>query len=179
MDRERRTDPVLIIKAIETIYNGHKFRSRLEARYAVFMDNLGIDWVYEYEGYKLPSGCYLPDFWLPTFNGGSFAEVKFAFNEHEIKLCEELCLGTKNDVIMFDGIPATKTYNYFSFHDGCVFQHEGCPNADQATREDRMYVEPGYQNTDRSISEGFHSCLGDKYLYSVWMANSARFEFNK
>lgn len=51
------------IKAIETIYNGYKFRSRLEARWAVFFDALGIKYEYEPEGYELPDGTkYLPDF---------------------------------------------------------------------------------------------------------------------
>ena len=31
------------IKAIETVYDGHKFRSRLEARWAVFFNNANID----------------------------------------------------------------------------------------------------------------------------------------
>lgn len=52
------------IKAIETEYAGHKFRSRLEARWAVFFDALGIHWHYEEEGLDLPSGRYLPDFRL-------------------------------------------------------------------------------------------------------------------
>ena len=32
----------VLIKAIETEYNGYKFRSRLEARWAVFFDALGV-----------------------------------------------------------------------------------------------------------------------------------------
>jgi hypothetical protein len=51
-----------MIKAIETVYNGYRFRSRLEARWAVCLDALGWTWEYEPEGYSLPSGCYLPDF---------------------------------------------------------------------------------------------------------------------
>lgn len=51
------------IKPIETIYNGYRFRSRLEARWAVFFDALGIEYEYEPEGFELPSGRrYLPDF---------------------------------------------------------------------------------------------------------------------
>ncbi|HZN76073.1 MAG TPA: hypothetical protein VFC00_30955 [Micromonosporaceae bacterium] len=50
------------IKAIETEYKGHLMRSRLEARWAVFFDALGIPWHYEEQGYELPSGRYLPDF---------------------------------------------------------------------------------------------------------------------
>src|SRR5690625_7748698 len=54
------------IKPIETRYKGYRFRSRLEARWAVFFDALGIEWQYEPEGYVLEDGTwYLPDFWLP------------------------------------------------------------------------------------------------------------------
>ncbi|MEK4501196.1 hypothetical protein [Bacillus sp. FSL R12-0069] len=57
------------IKPIETIYKGYRFRSRLEARWAVFFDTLGIEWKYENEGYDLGElGWYLPDF-----------EIKFDF----------------------------------------------------------------------------------------------------
>jgi hypothetical protein len=53
-------------KPIETKYKGHRFRSRLEARWAVFFDALGIPYEYEPEGYSLGRlGRYLPDFWLP------------------------------------------------------------------------------------------------------------------
>jgi hypothetical protein len=54
------------IKAIETHYKGYRFRSRLEARWAVFFDALGLDWEYEKEGFDLGEhGWYLPDFYLP------------------------------------------------------------------------------------------------------------------
>ena len=56
------------IKAIETRYKGYRFRSRLEARWAVFFDALCIEWEYEREGFVLPYGPYLPDFWLPQGN---------------------------------------------------------------------------------------------------------------
>lgn len=51
------------IKPYETVYNGYRFRSRLEARWAVFFDSLGVKYEYEPEGFKLPGlGGYLPDF---------------------------------------------------------------------------------------------------------------------
>lgn len=53
------------IRPIETTYAGVRFRSRLEARWAVFFDALGVKWLYELEGFELPSGRrYLPDFRL-------------------------------------------------------------------------------------------------------------------
>lgn len=64
------------IKAIETKYKGYRFRSRLEARWAVFFDHLGIDWRYEEQGYDLGPklGWYLPDFYLPKFK--EWVEIK-------------------------------------------------------------------------------------------------------
>ena len=74
------------IKAIETTYKGYRFRSRLEARWAVFFDTLGIPWKYENEGYEkevdtvdgIKNLRYLPDFFLPSRwgKGGMFVEVK-------------------------------------------------------------------------------------------------------
>lgn len=74
------------IQAIETRYAGCHFRSRLEARWAVFFDHLNIAWQYEPEGFV---GChgtpYLPDFYLPelrswvtgaTGDQGVYVEVK-------------------------------------------------------------------------------------------------------
>ena len=53
------------MKAIETEYKGYKFRSRLEARWAVFFDACGVKWEYEPEGFDLGDGLYyLPDFLL-------------------------------------------------------------------------------------------------------------------
>jgi hypothetical protein len=54
------------LKAIETRYANHLFRSRLEARWATALDNMGVRWEYEREGFELKGGVrYLPDFWLP------------------------------------------------------------------------------------------------------------------
>lgn len=63
------------IKAIETIYNGYRFRSRLEARWAVFLDEIKVKYEYELEGYEVGEGIrYLPDFFLPDL--GVHVEVK-------------------------------------------------------------------------------------------------------
>lgn len=68
-----------MIKAIETRYNGYRFRSRLEARWAVFFDTLGIEYLYEDQGYSIYSDDgsiinYLPDFYFPELH--MFGEVK-------------------------------------------------------------------------------------------------------
>ena len=77
------------IKAKETYYDGYRFRSRLEARWAVFFDAARIKYIYEPEGYVIPctyhgkyagdpdheeTDIYLPDFYLLDFD--VYAEVK-------------------------------------------------------------------------------------------------------
>lgn len=62
------------MKPIETHFDGYHFRSRLEARWAVFFKTLRIVYEYEKEGYDLDGVWYLPDFWLPEQD--CFVEIK-------------------------------------------------------------------------------------------------------
>jgi hypothetical protein len=65
------------IAPIETIYRGYRFRSRLEARWAVFFQTLGVRWEYEPEGFRLSTGeWYLPDFRIKLADQVLWAEVK-------------------------------------------------------------------------------------------------------
>lgn len=86
----RATAPVktTTIKPIETVYRGFRFRSRLEARWAVFFDAAEIEFEYEKEGFDLGYlGWYLPDFWLPQVR--MWAEVKAeAFSQEEMRKCQ-------------------------------------------------------------------------------------------
>jgi hypothetical protein len=67
----------MTIKAIETVYKGYRFRSRLEARWAVFFDSLGVEWAYEPEGFETSNGYrYLPDFRIQLGQTTYWVEVK-------------------------------------------------------------------------------------------------------
>ena len=87
------------IKPIETIYNGYKFRSRLEARWAVFFDAMGIEYQYEPQGYDLGDGYYyLPDFYMPKYD--VWVEIKgkkLTWEEREKieRFCKAKCDLTK------------------------------------------------------------------------------------
>lgn len=71
------------MKTIETYFKGYRFRSRIEARWAVFYDSLGIQWEYEKEGFDLGDGVlYLPDFYIPHLD--CWIEIKGDFDyDHE------------------------------------------------------------------------------------------------
>lgn len=95
--------------AITTTYRGWKFRSRTEARWAVAFNEYEIDFEYEYEGFELPSGRYLPDFWLPQV--GMFAEVKGReFTVNELMLAADLAEHSDHPVLLLEGTPELAAY---------------------------------------------------------------------
>lgn len=98
----------MTIKAIQTEYRGILFRSRLEARWAMFFDSLRIKWLYEHEGYQLGSDRYLPDFYLPNLK--CFVEVKGQKpNEREQRVAFELSKEKGLPVHIFAGaVPRPK-----------------------------------------------------------------------
>lgn len=76
------------IGPIETHYAGYRFRSRLEARWAVFFETLGVAYQYESQGYLLgdEKRPYLPDFWLPGI--GAWVEVKGEMAAFDMRLAD-------------------------------------------------------------------------------------------
>ena len=95
------------MKVIETEYGGYLFRSRLEARWAVYLDKLRVEWEYEIEGYEFENGLkYLPDFYLPTYD--VFLEIKGGKpNRLDLKKAE--LLSTLKPVIIFSGLPGKQS----------------------------------------------------------------------
>lgn len=102
-----------MIKAIETHYKGYRFRSRLEARWAVFFDALEIEWQYEPEGYNINGVMYLPDFYLPQYQ--MFCEVKPAgLSEKEIDKVNILAMESGHPCLMLIGAPNPEGETYIA-----------------------------------------------------------------
>jgi len=66
----------LTIPAIPTLYAGVLFRSRTEARWARFWDELDIKWEYEPQGFVAAGVPYLPDFAVFPALGLLWVEIK-------------------------------------------------------------------------------------------------------
>ena len=161
-------------KAIRTKYGDHLFRSRLEARWAVFFDALGIRFEYEAEGYELSDGtCYLPDFWLPTFSGGCFVEVKPRGGDYA--KARQFAAESGKQMWMAEGPPGFNvTYLVGGSEDvsGRVVDTAVIPAADQAEGEDRFFWLPGYERPDGSFDP---SMAGDTYVEAVRFATGYSF----
>ena len=91
----------MAIKPIETAYNGYRFRSRLEARTAVFLDASKIPYSYEPEGFVFEDGtAYLPDFFLP--DQGTFLECKGVMGEKDENKILQLAKATGKEIVIMD-----------------------------------------------------------------------------
>jgi len=190
------------MKAIETIYRGYKFRSRLEARWAVFFDAIEIEWEYEKEGYDLGGEYYLPDFYLPYWE--CFIEIKptdpisdkgWCYNDNRLtKFSEEKLL------VVFYSLPGEKYGRWYGV-DVCDSgggtsmwnsmewcydrENDVCRITTNNDRRDRTYLFPDWQTTadiivgyshdeDWGISK-VHPFLTKAYS----AAKQARFEFGE
>jgi hypothetical protein len=96
------------LQPIPTAYGGYQFRSRLEARWAVFFTQMCFRFAYESEGWALPGGWYLPDFFLVFPRGGMWIEVKAHNGATDVarRKCAELAVGNRHPVYLIAGPPA-------------------------------------------------------------------------
>jgi hypothetical protein len=95
------------LRAIETKYQGVLFRSKLEAKWAVFFDALGLKWEHEPESYTYPGvSGYMPDFllrWAPGDSGWCWGEVKP--DGGDFRKAELLARAANRPVIPLEGPP--------------------------------------------------------------------------
>lgn len=110
---------------IQTQYNGYKFRSRLEARWAVFMDSLGVKYEYEKEGFEFRDGIrYLPDFWLPELEFWVEIKGEYPNAEDQIKASYLAAETERNVYILYGDIPSGSLADY-NEPDCLVFYPDG------------------------------------------------------
>lgn len=176
------------IRPIETSYGDCRFRSRAEARWAVFFDALGIRWEHEPQGYAIDGNPYLPDFLLFLPGKSVFAEVKPGdadnFEGDHVDLCRSLAQGSGRPVLLLVGIPSHRMYHQFA---------PGLdPNAFQAAffsdEPDKLITADEYWFAKADVDQetgalefrfdkrGLRKSFGDRLVDAVRAARSARFE---
>lgn len=102
------------VESLRTTWRGIEYRSRTEARWAVFFDALGIHFAYEPQSFRLSTGSnYLPDFYLTHFS--AWFEVKPA---HDAIVTDECVKArtlakdqTDRKVWLAMGVPAADKFN--------------------------------------------------------------------
>lgn len=189
-----------MIKAIDTLYKGYKFRSRLEARWAVFFDALELEWEYEPEGFVVGDGInYLPDFRV-TWNPGEqthFVEIKPLGPISPDDLLKIALLSANN--LPIDLIHGNPWATFLGYREGieleytisspydpyigeCVFVI--CRRCGKLGWESRCYHYDKYAYEEESVGAGYGICCSERIgignhgrLISAYTkARQARFE---
>lgn len=185
------------MKAIETKYKGYRFRSRLEARWAVFFDAMGWRWEYEPEGFDMDGVYYLPDFKVfgEDSNGDFnvfYFEVKpedkplTEIERKKIELFWMLCRSEDyserpvkgyGDFILLDGAPDRKTYYSAGMCVSSEIASDMCWAMDFEYRQGRPTFDYDEYHGLRDIESrkkqyletvtGFHCCQGIEYSYKA------------
>jgi hypothetical protein len=175
-----------MLKAIETIYNGNKFRSRLEARWAVFFSNLNIDYLYELEGFDLNGDWYLPEFFIPSWN--CWIEIKpdkpvlydtenkINIEKREYRLCQLLAKESKKAVLLIGGDPWIDERNYDNSgkykHDYQIAMFSSNYVVQRKNKKNEEEIEfnlPIYSDGNLKIDKCFYE--SDSYLYGHLVKN--------
>ena len=68
-------------RGIPAFHNGIWFRSRGEAKWAVFLDHLDVKYEYETQGFDTDGSWYLPDFVIFAATGTIWAERKDSWTD--------------------------------------------------------------------------------------------------
>ena len=185
------------IQSIDTVYDGYRFRSRLEAKWAMFFNEAGIEYSYEPKGIKTSYGWYLADFFIPSMDlwidvkGNAEAEP-FALNKLA-EICEE---GQRGAII--ENIPLVKnnSINPFESKD---FKLQHNVTFGEGT-EDGLYlfcscikcgaygfeyegrsarIECGCDHSDISNGDRSHNYDSPNLLKAYKVARGARFEHDE
>lgn len=175
------------MQAIETRYKGYNFRSRLEARWAVYFDTISVKWEYEKEGFQLPNHWYLPDFYFPDMD--LWAEVKPTTEAIDMKM-DEFVQQQSIRLLVLVGPPRLIQYRVLwaswkpvSSDDG-KRDLVGCDCILSGERniwggERQFYFLPPGHNVDLNEESAEWNCIFTDAPSAVEAARSARFEFGQ
>jgi len=144
------------MRPIQTSAYGRRFRSRTEARWAIAFTEYSIRWEYELEGFHLPSGSYLPDFYLPEVE--MWAEVKRdGFTLEELHKAHDLANATNQRVLLLPGQP--KDFSYYAIEPD-AWAHNWEEKLDDGTVVRVMDYAP-FEESAKHLDEGrFYACCG-------------------
>lgn len=159
-------------KAIETVYDGYRFRSRLEARWAVFFHEAGIQYQYEPEGFQGCNGAYLPDFYFPEYK--VYAEVKGtdeALEKDAAKIAGAICDWTvpiSDGLLILGEIPNYEKivpgnipiFSFLHYHNG-----DECSMAGGVSAQFAAFIHGKSDNDKLRLAIGNHDILASLFLY--------------
>jgi hypothetical protein len=135
----------------KTIYKKIEFKSKLESRFARFLDRLNIQWEYEPTLFLLQDGTYYkPDFYLPELK--TWVEVKGLILEHNEKICMDFAKENNTEILLISEGESSYASEYG--------KEECCLGKCQHCNAYYFYGNLGdFRCRKCSIHEGDHNCI--------------------
>lgn len=97
------------IKSKCTEYKGVYFRSRLEVKWCMFFEYLGVRFEYEPASKPTTKGFYVPDFYFRSLK--TWVEIKgTAPTKNELLKIKEVCVNTNSSGFIISGYPLSFLY---------------------------------------------------------------------
>lgn len=96
-------------KALDTVFDDRRFRSRTEAKWAVFLKVVKHKYEYEERGFDLPNGTwYLPDFYVPALR--AWIEVKGVMTPKDSETLLAFARFQAEPILVVNDVPAPESY---------------------------------------------------------------------
>ena len=96
------------MKSKMTDYKGVYFRSRLEVKWCMFFESLGVRFEYEPESKRTTRGQYVPDFYFRSLK--TWVEIKGTHpTEKELTKIKDVCRSTNKIGFIISGYPKAYT----------------------------------------------------------------------
>lgn len=157
------------IKAKTDWYNGIEFRSKLESKTAQALDNIGIEYVYEPDGYKLSNGMwYRPDFWLPKAH--QFIECKGVMHDTDSAKIYGLVEDTSRDVLVLGYDNAVMVMRFWRMTDSEVTTYKSGIWLSQCTECAGMWFAADCDTYQCACCGAYD---GDHYFMPIYSIGSA------
>ena len=167
------------IKPIQTHYKGYHFRSRLEARWAVFFDAIGWQWEYEPEGFDLGEGdFYLPDFRLICAEENLWVEIK-AKAPNAAEKIKAKKLAEQSGVAVVFGIGVPDPYKISDGLDGFISCFSGKAEWHDSLAAINTYCKQKWNRPGWALAGSFGDTPCEADVEACNAAKSARFEFGQ
>lgn len=157
------------LQAQPTEYGGICFRSKLEAKTAQALDNIGIPYIYEPEGFQLTNGLwYKPDFYLPEVK--QFIECKGKMDQTDAAKVYGLVEDTGHPILVIGYENAILIKRFFDDGDIVTYEHDEIHIAECTKCESVRFI--SMSDTYRCPHCGAYD--GDHYLADLAKIDSGQ-----
>jgi hypothetical protein len=151
-------------------FDGTYFRSKLECRWAAFLRELGVRYLYEPETFDTAFGRYTPDFWLPDFD--VFVEIKPITNWCDFDKYQAFVEAHRKAFMVATGKPRRNDYAIRFYTSDSRHTLEGAKFAESKQQRETLCVIDANARGYRFTAENIVREKGPHEIHSRWITDA-------